>query len=390
MPVRSMKLLTFTEIFPTQEHLTAGIFVGKLVEALAALCEVEVIVPQPWSPFARRERVFTRCENYRGIPVYKPRLFVLPRGDRLSFRGLPFLFAALALLIRKKKWDFHLIHAHMAAPAGFAGVLLGKLLRKPVVITVHGSDIHTYPQYPLLGKMVRFSLKHADKVVAVSQALASQALALGVSQEQLAVVYNGVDLQLFQRLDREAMQRRLGLTGQQVLLFVGLLISRKAPSHLLQAFKTLVNSHSNLLLVIIGEGELEGKLREQCQRDGIEKRVWFVGTRPHEELPCWMGAADLLCLPSLHEGLPQVVLEALACGLPVVATAVDGTPEAIRDDTVGLLVPPGDPEQLARALREALSRVWDREAIAEYGKRFSWRETAEHYMMVFESLCNSI
>ncbi|MBI2472868.1 MAG: glycosyltransferase family 4 protein [Planctomycetes bacterium] len=388
-----MKILVFTDMFPSKEEPAAGVFVYELSKAVSYKSQVVVIHPRLWNPFnikSRKEKLNNHL-HLNDIEIYRPKLFILPIGDRLFFRAFAFLIAALPLLRKlRKTFHFDLIHAHMAGPAGFAAVLLGMLFGKPIIVTVHGSDIHTFPKHLFLRRMVIFTLKRATKVVAVSQSLKDLVSKLIDSQKNILIIRNGSRQEIFFPIDKTTARERLGLpNNKKIILFIGSLIPRKGVDVLLSAF-TLLNEKNNINLLLIGEGESEPKLKALTKELHIETQVYFIGSKKHDEIPLWLNACDVFCLPSHHEGFPTVIVEAFACGRPVVATKVDGVPEAITNDTVGLLVEPNNSEALASALNKALEKEWDYQTIAEYGKRFSWDTIAEEYLELYKNAVSKI
>ena len=374
-------------MFPSNEDPVPGIFVHGLSEVIARKNKVVVIHPQIWNPLRGK---FHRKSNYyshfNDIEIYRPKLFVLPKGDRLFFRAIVFFFSALSLIIKlRKQFHFDLIHAHMACPAGFAGVLLGIIFNKPVIVTAHGSDIHSFPKHFFLKRLVIFTLKKATKVVAVSQSLKESISKMVGSQKELFVIRNGVNYEIFSPMDKTKTRGNLHLPiNKKIILFIGSLIPIKGVDVLLRAFACMNKKNTNLLLV--GKGASESELKALAKELHIETQVCFIGSKIHDEIPLWLNACDVFCLPSYNEGFPAVIIEALACGMPVVSTEVGGIPEAIANESLGILVKPGNKDELALALTKALKKEWDYHAIAEYGKRFSWDTIAEEYIKLYKSL----
>ncbi len=365
-----------------------GVFVDELSKAISCKNHVLIIHPQIWNPlrgeFYRKDIYYN---HFNDIEVYRPRLFVSPKGDRLFFRAFVFFLTALPLVAQlRKKFYFDLIHAHMAGPAGFAAVLLGIIFKKPVIITAHGSDIHSFPKHFFLKQLVIFTLKRATKVVAVSQSLKDLILKMGCFHNKVFVIHNGVRHDIFYPMDKIKARRSLNFSvDRKIILFIGSLIQIKGIDVLLRAFANMSEkNHSNL--VIIGKGELDYQLKALAEKLHIESRVHFMGSRKHDEISLWLNACDVFCLPSRNEGFPTVIVEALACGRPVVATKVGGIPEAVINNTLGILVEPDNTEELAATLNKALEKEWDYPAIAAYGKRFSWDTIAEEYTELYKNV----
>lgn len=389
-----MRILVLTDMFPSPAAPYSGVFILELLKRLSGKAELTVVNPRPWFPWlaprsglAQRGAIPSR-EQRDGIEVFHPRQLAPPRGNRMVLASCTFFFSAWRLVRRSRRCrEIDLIHAHAACPAGFAGVLLGRMLCRPVLVTVRGSDLNLYPRYPVLRQLVRVALKGADRVVAVSGPLRARAIELGASEHKVQVIRNGVDLKLFRPQDREVLQSRLGLKkGRAVIASIGNLVPVKGISFLLQAMSHLAGDRMPLTLLIVGDGYLATDLKAQASELGLTSRVSFVGPVPHPQIPDYLAAADLLVLPSLAEGSPNIVREALACGVPVVATAVGDVPELIDSQELGLLVPPSDPVALAGAIRAAISRTWDRGRLVAHARTFSWEETANAYLEVSERL----
>lgn len=399
-----MKILIVTDIFPDEDEPASGVFVCELTKALSHKNEVVVIHPHLWNPlgllasFAKKRGAggssdgkgkYNRPAN--GIEVYRPRLFVLPKGDRLFFRAFAFFFAALPLVKRlQRKFPFDLIHAHMACPAGFAAVLLGMVCGRRVIITAHGSDVHTFPQNFFLRRLVLFALKRAHKVATVSFALKGLIEKMATLQKDISVIRNGVREEAFFPIDKRKCRERLGLpVGRKTILFVGNLLPVKGVDSLLRAFVT-VSKSNRADLIIIGKGESAQELKALTKALGIEAHVYFVGPVSHDVIPLWLNACDVLCLPSHREGFPTIIVEAFVCGRPVVATRVGGVPEAVINDSLGILIDTNQPDVLAAALNTALAKEWNSQAIAAYGRRFAWRAIADEYHHLYEEMLGNV
>lgn len=399
-----MKILIVTDIFPDEYEPASGVFVYELTRALSHKNEAVVIHPRLWNPlgllasFAKKRGTggssdgkgkYNRPAN--GIEVYRPRLFVLPKGDRLFFRAFAFFFAALLTVKRlQRKFPFDLIHAHMACPAGFAAVLLGIFCGKRVIITAHGSDVHTFPQNFFLRRLVLFALKRAHKVATVSFALKGLIEEMAPLQKDISVIRNGVREDAFFPLGKIKCRERLGLpVSRKAILFVGNLLPVKGVDSLLRAFVT-VSKSNHADLIIIGKGASAQELKALTKALGIEARVYFVGAVNHDMIPLWLNACDVLCLPSHREGFPTIIVEAFACGRPVVATRVGGVPEAVINDSLGILIDSNQPDVLAAALNTALAKEWNSQAIAAYGRSFSWRAIAEEYHHLYEEMLGKL
>jgi glycosyltransferase involved in cell wall biosynthesis len=298
-------------------------------------------------------------------------------------------FLALSGRVRRLKGslDFDLIHAHSACLDGPAAVWLGRLVRTPVVCTMHGSDVNLLPQRSRLTRIAaRHVIRNADALVAVSSAMQEKALSIGGIEREIEVIPNGVDVQLFRPGDRRRARATLGVPDRvKMLVYLSRLDEMKGLSHIVSAFKTVMGSGVDGRLYLVGEGPFRRHLEEQVTQLGLEQRVILAGLRPHSEIPLWIQACDLVVHPSLSEGSPLPIYEALACGRPLVASRVGGIPELITGDDYGLLVPPGDTRALAAALNKGLEKTWDRQAIRSYGVQYSWARVADRLIDLYRA-----
>ncbi len=375
-------------------------FVKGAVEALAREVEsIEVLVHHnrltdllrfiPFGGYLDYARRFTRekllntegkPENVRIYLISKPYFPPSSRNPRVGD-----IFAKEMLeVIRRERIETNLIHAHFIWPPGYIGAKLKEVLGLPLVITGHGYDVYDLPfRSEEWGERVSWALSKADAVTTVSSSnrriLVEE---LGLREKVVHLVPNGVS-RIFRPISREEAREKLGIPLEgRVILSVGSLIEVKGHEYLIRALKTVKERGYKFFAYLVGEGHLRGRLRELISSLGLEE-VKLVGPRPHNEIPLWMNAADLFVLPSLMEGLPTVMLEALACGTPFLGTRVGGIPEVVREG-IGILVEAGRPDQLADAIEEALEREWDRDSIARYGSQFYWDRIAVKYVEIYE------
>jgi teichuronic acid biosynthesis glycosyltransferase TuaC len=353
-----MRVLAVSHMFPTLSEPELGIFVLEQIRALRSLgVETVVLAPTPWVPsflkFARRGRKYTSIPpkaTLNGIAVDYPRCLSLPRGWLRCLYGFFYYFGCYRLarrLARESKID--LIHAHCVLPDGFAAVLLGRKMNLPVVCTAHGSEIRLYPWCSRLTRWAtKWALRRIGCVIAVSQDLRETIFSL-VGPRQLALIHNGADPATFKPFPKGEARAKLDLPrDKRIILFVGNLFPVKGIEYLLEAVALL--PRQDLLLCLVGEGDLKTAVASQARRLGIAQKCRLVGRRPHDEVPWWLSAAECLVLSSLSEGLPTILPEAMLCRVPIVATAVGGIPEIVSDGYTGLLVPVKDPAALARAV----------------------------------------
>jgi len=365
-----MKILIITNLFPNSKEPTRGVFNKQQFLELAKQCELKVIAPIPWHKLSG----VPARETIDGIDVYHPGYFMIPKIAR-SLYGLLFCLSLLPKIRRLyKKFKFDAIFATWAYPDAFGSCLIAKALKKPIVIKAHGTDINSYTRYFLRRKMIVWALSNSDKVIAVSSALKDQMVRIGVPSEKIEVIQNGVNTDLFKLMDQAECRGKLKLPfDKKIILYVGNIVKAKGVDVLIDAFVRLTG---DILLIVVGDGPYEKTLRARAGELGIEENVIFAGRVAHDEIRYYMNACDIFCLPSRCEGCPNVLLEAQACGLPVVASRVGGIPELIKTTNVGSMVKSDDVNELSTALLDALSKKWDKNLIRNSVAGYSWTDNA--------------
>ena len=389
-----MKVLVFTTLYPNNIWPNHGIFVKERMSHFARLggCKVMVIAPVPYFPRFRIgwRWVYSQIaqkEMIDRVEVYHPRYFMIPKIG-MALHGLLMFLSVLSIVKKvKKEFDFDLIDAHYVYPDGFAAVLLGRVFRKPVVVSARGSDINLFTRFPLIRRLIRYTLLKADRVISVCQALKKKMIHLGIPRNKISVIPNGVDQDKFFPFPKEEARRRLGLpVDRNVILSVGNLTSNKGFHLLIRALKVLHTKfhEKNLHLVIVGEGKFQSELERLIASLNLENHVRLAGAVSHKELYLWYSAADVFCLASSREGWPNVLLESLACGTPVVATPVGGIPEIVSSERIGLLTQRNE-QEIAEGISNALKKPWQSDAIIQYARQHTWNEVALSALHVFES-----
>jgi teichuronic acid biosynthesis glycosyltransferase TuaC len=387
-----MKILTFTTLYPDASRPAHGIFVENRLRRLISHGKVQsrVVAPVPWFPgksaawgsYAKYARVPT-FEVRHGIEIEHPRYPLIPK---VGMTVAPWLMAvALKRRISKvieQGYDFDVIDAHYFYPDGVAAIILGKSLGKPVVITARGTDINLISEYCLPRRMIQWAARRAAGLITVCQALKDRLTQLGIDDKKIMVLRNGVDLELFKpSLDRTAVGCRLA-AGEKMLLSVGALVPLKGHDLVIRALASL----PGYKLFIAGEGPGHEDLQQLAASLSLTERVVFLGRVGHEELPRYYGAANALVLASSREGWPNVLLEALACGTPVVATSIGGIPEIITKPEAGVLVRERTADAVAAGLIELFSACPDRSATRRFAEQFSWDDTTAGQERLFASV----
>ena len=379
-----MKLLIITNLFPNAAEPRRGLFNRQQAAELATRCDVTVVAPVVWTP----RSAVPRQERIDGLDVHHPRYLVIPWLSRpINWLLLSWgLQRTVRRLHQQRRFDRLL--ATWAYPDVVAASRLARALKIPLVAKLHGSDINELAAGPWRRRLVAGALQRAARVIAVSSPLKAKTEALGVPAERIDVISNGVDAGLFAPRDKAACRRQLGLpVDGPLILFVGNLVPVKGLDDLLEAVR---RAHARegakpFTLAVVGDGPLRAELQRRAQSVWLRGRVVLAGAKPHEEIPVWLGACDALCLPSLNEGCPNVVIEALASGRPVVGTRTGGIPELVLDGETGVLVPVCDPDGLALGLLKALTTAWDPERIRRSAVGRGWGANAEAMFQALEA-----
>lgn len=389
-----MRVLVLSSVFPNPAQPALGVFVRERMLRVARHCELEVVAPVPWFPFVNgvarpHLRAIPAIERQGPLTVRHPRFLSVPRYLK-SLDGLGYAASLVPVLGRlRRRFAFDLIDAHFVYPDGLAAAILGRVFGCPVTITLRGSIVRlaTYASHR---PQIRWTLRRAAGLMAVSRSLKQVAVELGIRPDRITVIPNGVDAERFRPGDRAAARVACGLPPDAaVVLTVAGVYADKGQHTLLEVLPGLVARHPRLLYVVLGGFRRDGyrrRLDELVSAGRLEGHVRFVGPRPHEELPEWYAAADLFCLPTRSEGWANVLLEAMACGLPVVTTRVGGNAEIVTGRRYGLLVPHGDPAALRDAVRDGLDAPWDRAAIVAHARAHSWDRAAARVVDQFRAV----
>jgi glycosyltransferase involved in cell wall biosynthesis len=386
-PARARKVLVLTSHHPSLRRPHQAMYGYYAYQALARHCALRFVAPHPWwsQPWPPRELVRAPTERWGAIDVELPAWWSVPAVPPLHALGMSASLARRVGAIRRA-FPFDAILTAWAYPDAVAAALLAARERVPLVATVLGSDLHDLARRFGLRFQIRRGLRRARRVVAVSEALARAVGELGVPRERIVVQHNGVDGEAFSPRDRRGARAALGLAPDGPLIgYVGRLAPEKGADVLVEALGVLARRGDRAPdVVVVGGGALEGRLRARAAALRLDRRIRFVGPKGHAELPLWLSALDALCLPSRREGCPNVVLEALACGRPVVASRVGGVPELLREEN-GVLVAPERPEALADGLARALERRWDAAALRATVPSLSWDAVARTYRDAIEA-----
>jgi len=375
------RILTFSSLYPNGAQPTHGVFVEERLRHLLETGAVaaEVIAPVPWFPL--RGRRFGRYGEFAGVPseerrlglrIHHPRYLAIPKvGMRPSVwlmeQGC---WSAMQKVVASSRAQ--LIDAHYLFPDGVAASRLAARVKLPYVLTARGSDVNLIGEIPWCRQLMLHAIAGASATVTVSEALKQRLVSWGARAEHITVVRNGVDFAKFDPARyRDSPPARPA--GRPALLSIGKLDENKGHHLLIDALCELPEAS----LTIVGQGPMRSVLAKQIEARGLSHRAQLIGPISHDQLARYYTAADIVVLASAREGLPNVLLEALACGTPVVATRVGGIPEVIDRPELGLLVESRTAPALGAAIRAVAARPFDRDQVRSLAARFDWRVSSQ-------------
>jgi len=394
------RLVVFTTLFPSTRQPTAGLFIRERMFRIARHLPLVVVAPQPWFPFQgliRSIRPHFRPplpekEFQQGVVVHRPKFFSIP-GLFKSWDGWLLSLSLLPFMRRlHQEFAYDIIDAHFGYPDGYAAVQIGKQLKVPVTITMRGTEARHAEDNKLRPFLVE-ALKGAVRVFTVSDSLRRLAVKLGVGTGKALVIANGVDVEKFYPVDKKLARRKYGLPmDARVMITVGGLVERKGFHRVIEAMPELLHQNPNLHYLIVGGGSSEGdwsaKLETMVKGKGLVEQVHFLGVIPPEELRWPLSASDLFVLSTRNEGWANVILEAMACGLPVVASDVGGNAEIVCAAHLGTIVPYDVPVALQQAINKALAHKWQHDKIVAYARDNNWEKRVTLLIEIFIQMYN--
>lgn len=381
-----MKVLFISNLFPDSREDYRGQDNANLLHRLSAHCEVRALSTRPCLP-SFHPRSFVPREKDVGLhPEFIP-YYYIPKVGSL-FNHLLYFYSTRPTIRRLVSEFFpDVILSSWSFPDSCAISMMTKAWNLPLVSICQGSDVHMYMEFPLRSQVIRANLVNADRIIPRSHKLGKILVDAGFAPAQVKPVYNGVDTSIFCHADKAASKAALKLDPDAVhLLYVGNFFTVKNPSLLVRSLALAQDAlpEKTIKLVMIGEGYLEESLKGLVGELGLGESVTFHGRKGPAGVAKFMQASDLLCIPSFNEGLPNVLLEALSCGLPVVSTDVGGIGEVLNDPACGSLVPSHEPSCYAAAIIHQLQMAVDPAYIINFSKRFSWDETVLTYFQILK------
>ncbi len=371
-PVKTLNLTLLTTSFPRFEGDFAGSFVHKYARELArAGCRVRVIAPHDVEVADAGDADNIERTHFRYLLparwqalAYGAGMIPRIRHNPLRLLQLPLFLASffVSALKAAKSTDVFQTFWSLSAVVALA---VKAVTGKPVVVRLTGADIHFLRLRGVAPLFARL-LNTADGIVCQSQQFKQELAEAGVRADRITILTNGIELERFHAHDKSEARRRLGLPqAAPLVLTVGRLSPSKGHAHLLKAAAAIRERVADAVFVLVGDGDLRAELESQAAALGLDGAVMFAGSQKQSEIPLWLSAADVFALPSLLDGSPNILLEAMACGLPIVATTVGGIPEMITDGHDGLLIAPGSSEALARKLTDLLEDPVHRKLLSD-------------------------
>ena len=377
------RILFISNLFPNPLNPTMAPYNRQQVVALSDECEVEVISPIPW-PLLMKHPLKERVRSEGGVTVHHPTYYYLPGAFR-NWHGDCFYLSIRKTASRLLETGaFDLIYSSWLYPDSWAAAKLAGEFGLPLYVKVHGSDVNRLTEGTSMTRRSLSVARTAQKIFCVSAALKERLAELGVPKERLEVIYNGIDRNIFFPGDKNEIRRLLRIQPDQyIVLYVGNLKKDKGVAELLHAFQAVLENGAAASpgLVLIGSGPYGKQAMETVCALGLGGKVTFLGTQSLEAIALWMNAASVLCLPSYMEGVPNVVLEALACGTRVVATSVGGIPELVRGGSLTLVPPRSVPELVAALIEAAVQH----EPMERVDLVQSWQENARSLLRQFDA-----
>lgn len=378
----------------------AGLFVRERMFRVAKHLPLTVVAPVPWFPFQSLIRVVypgfrpvaPGTEIQEHTTVFHPRFLSIPG----AFKSLDGLFMALGCLPRmwqlKRQGRLDIIDAHFAYPDGYAASLLGRWLSVPVTITLRGTETR-HVKDATLRPLVIAAMSRASRVFSVSDSLRQIAISCGIEASKLRVIGNGVDISKFSPLSRIPAREGLHIsTTAKVIVTVGGMVERKGFHRVIAAMPELIQKYPDLTYLVIGgpspEGDMTERLKRLVSELKLDTAVKFLGPMASDRLGQFLSAADVFVLSTRNEGWANVLLEAMACGLPVIATDVGGNREVVASPTLGTIVPFDDHAKLVAAILQSLDVHWDRDAIRAYAEANTWDNRVTALVQEFRALAH--
>ena len=380
-----MKIKFISHLFPSKSSPTTAPFMLERAKALSRFVDLEVFAPLSFFPFLR-PKSSVADELIDGIRIIRPDYLALP-SVLWGVRWLAYIHS-LKKYVPLWEGDCDLLHIEWIYPDAYAVTKIAKRLGIKTVGVIHGNEAIEYFGPDKYREKHIEVLSILDRIIVVSSDLKNKVVNdYGVNPDKVSVVLNGVDSSKFLSGEKNKIRKMLNLSlNGKIGVCVARLSEEKNLNVLIESVKILGDISPEIY--IVGDGPLRSMLLDMIVRLGVQQKVHLVGPVPHDTVPLWLQAADFFCLPSQREGCPVVVHEALACGIPVVATTVGAIPDLVCHEDYGYLCPSNNAEALASLLVKAAEKDWDNDKIAAYGQQFTWDRVAEQTVAIFRELIN--
>jgi teichuronic acid biosynthesis glycosyltransferase TuaC len=383
-----LRIATLSSLYPSEAQPGKGVFIENRTVHLHRYPDVEirVVAPVPWFPLRSRHfgmyASFARVpmrDARNGLSIEYPRYLVIPKvGMSLA----PALMAHGILRTLKNLiasgYEFDVIDAYYFYPDGIAAALVGKWLNKPVVINALGTDVNVIPDYRIPRAWIKWAADNAAAITTVSKALKEQLVILGVGDDKIHINRHGVDHAQFAPPRTSSYPSAREQEKPRTLLCVGNLLEAKGQQLAIESLLHL----KDFRLLLVGKGKNEPQLRQQVSNLELTDRVEFVGHVDHAKLVTYYCSSDALILPSEREGIPNVIMESLACGTPVIATNVGGIPEIISSKIAGVLIDERTPQAIVDAVHQLFSDYPSTRDVVQFSKQFTWAKTTEDQVKI--------
>lgn len=393
-----MNLLFVTNAFPTPAEPGRGIFTLQLIKHLEGHFDITVVCPLPWFPKIAGLARIKKYQNYSLVPasytvkgtrVISPKYLLIPGLSESLHASLMYFGISGCLKTLHSQHDFKAVNSHWLYPDSAAVERAAQHLGIPHIATGMGCDVNHDIYDPTKRSTILSLLESVTAITVKAESLKQVLIKNGTSPAKISVIPNGVDTTKFRILDQDQCRTNLGLAGTNpLILYVGRLSEEKNVATLIGAIAQLARSGDTIDLAVVGNGPLADELVRLSNELGVSEHIHFYGDVDHDTIPVWMGAADYFCLPSFREGCPNVVLEALACGKPVIASRVGAIPDFVSA-SCGILFNPEKVTEVVTSITRALTTDWDPIAISTRVQNLSWDTTAENYARVIHTIANS-
>lgn len=392
-------LIVLSNRFPHSKDSVSSVFVKSQIDILKNYIEnINVIAHIPFIPHfithyniipdIWKQLAYAQDYSYNNIHIYYNKIITCPLQNITNIEGLS-SWKKASRIIRTQHIVADLIHAHFIWPSGFVAHKFKTQLKIPMIITAHGYDVYDFPfRNSFNMALTRNILNTSDHIITVStQNKEIITNKIGIDRNKITVIPNGYNADHFHPIDVIEARDRLKLPRDKtIILSVGRLNKEKNYQILLEAANKILSRKKDILFFIVGDGPEKRYLHYLIQRKKLGKNIFLVGEKPHEEIPLWMNACNLFVLSSIIEGNPTVIVEAMACGKPIVAMNIGGVCEVVISNEYGLLVTPKDINDLSLKILLALQISWEKKKIVAYAKKFDWRVISSNIYELYNKI----